>query len=434
MSDALHQQYSDERSEAIRALMVAPMINNSNNTDVFRLIVRHESWLIDWYESTLGWRLHVDIAAGFARLFKRSHSPDASRVLHRIRGQKRPFDRRRYQLLCLVCANLVKTSVTTIGLLAGTLKGEAGLDTTLKRERAALVDALRMLMEWEVITIRSGEVDAYLESSENNAMVYADTHRLHHLLSSATAPSKLPPTIDAIDACDSLLEEPRYSGALNPDEDITEAERLRYARHTAARKLLDDPVVYFNEQSVSVAAYLEQGAGKRWLRDRAADAGFELEERLEGMMAIDSSATATDKRFPSPIGTVGQVALLLIEPLLHDEKQADANSRKRLVASLSVNDQKQFIKHLFKRQPGFAKSWREGNEPVRLISQAVGLLQDFDLVEVDEEGRVTAKPALARYRVNESEAAGALAGDQSSVVSATLPEQTPDKPIQGTLL
>lgn len=398
MSDSLQQQYADERSESIRSLLVEPMINNSRNTDVFRLIVRHESWLVEWFELTVGWRLEVDIAAGFARLFKRSQSPDPSRVLHSTRGQKRAFDRRRYQLLCMVCAYLVKNSVTTIGLLASTLGTEANLDTTIKRERAALVDALRKLMEWEVITLRSGEIDAYLESKDNNAMVYADTHRLHHLLSSATAASKLSTTTDALHATDTLLDEPRYAGALKTEDEVTEAERLRYARHTAARRLLDDPVVYFIEQPPNIAAYLEQGSSKRWLRDKVADAGFELEERLEGMMVIDTSATATDKRFPSPIGTVGQVALLLIESLIKSNRKTG----ERHLTSLSTNDQKQFIKRLFKLQPHFAKSWREGNEPMRLVAKAITLLQDFDLLEVDTDGRVTAKPALARYRVDDT--------------------------------
>ena len=149
MSDSLQQQHLDERGESVRLLLAKPLINNSHHSEGFRLIVRHQNWLVEWFENTLGWRLQVDAAAGFARLFKRSHSPDTSRAPHRTRGQKSVFDRRRYQLLCLVCTSLVKYSVTTIGQIARTLHEEVTLDTTIKRERSALVDALRLLMEWQ---------------------------------------------------------------------------------------------------------------------------------------------------------------------------------------------------------------------------------------------------------------------------------------------
>ena len=399
MSDAMQQQHHDERGESIRALLLNPLINNTQSSDVFRLIVRHQSFLVDWFETTLGWRLQVDAAAGFARLFKRSQYPDVSRAIRRNRGQKQAFDRRRYQLLCLVCASLVKYSVTTIGVLARALHEEAQLDTTLKRERSALVDALRKLMEWQVITIRNGDVDAYLESDENNAMVYADTHRLHHLLSSAIAPAKLPADMHSLEACQQLMNEPRYTSALHNDEDITETERLRYARHTAARRLIDDPAVYFDEQPPMVNAYLEQSAARRWLHDRANEAGLELEERREGMLAIDTTSSTSDKRFPSPIGTVGQVALLMIDALIPQH----TTGTERHLASLTIDDQQRFIDRLLQQHPRWANSWRVGNEPMRLIKEAATILHEFDLVDIDGNGRVTAKPALARYRVVDSE-------------------------------
>jgi len=438
MSEALHQQQADERGESIRALLANPLVNNARQTDSFRLIIRHRQWLVDWFESTFGWRLEIDTAAGFARLFKRTNQPDVSRVLRSTRGQKRAFDRRRYQLLCLVCAGLVKHPVTTIGMLADTLRNEANLDTTVKRERSALVDALRALIDWQVVTLRSGDVDAYLDSEENNAIVYADTHRLHQLLSSVTAPSKLKPTLDALAACDALLHEPRYADAASGSDDITEAERLRFARHTAARRLLDDPVVYVNEEAPAIADYIDHSSGRRWLRERCIDAGFELEERKEGLLAIDPSTTATDKLFPSPIGTVGQVALLLIERLITSDNNTDA----RIAGSMSVADQKQFIKRLLKQQPRWAKTWREGNEPMRLVTQAVTLLGEFNLVIVDDTGRVNAKPALARYRVtadfsaakpttasNRSRSATTLPSDEN-----TQPDEPPEANPQITLL
>lgn len=402
----LNQQQADERGESIRSLLANPLINNKTHNSVFRVIIRHRAWLVDWFETTLGWRLEVDAAAGFARLFKRTSEPDISRVLQSTRGQKRAFDRRRYQLLCLVCAGLIKHPVTTIGMLADTLRSEAELDTTIKRERSALVDALRALIDWEVITLRSGDVDAYLDSEESNAIVYANTHRLHHLLSSATAPTKLAPETDALSACDALLYEPRYATATSGGDDMTEPERLRFARHTAARRLLDDPVIYMDEELHSVAEYINHSSGRRWLQDRSNEAGFSLEVRQEGLMAIDPSNTATDKLFPSPIGTVGQVALLLIEKLIVIDKA----SGNRITGSLSTAEQQRFINRLLKQQPHWARAWREGNKPMTLVAQAVLLLSEFRLVSTDDTGRITAKPAMARYRVVTENPATTLAG------------------------
>lgn len=104
-------------------------------------MARHASWLVDYFEKTCGWSLTVDAASGFARLAKRAVDVDVSRPLRRTRGGSAPFDRRRYQLLCLVCSELVRHPATTVGLLAAAVAADAALDTSRQSERAAFVDA-----------------------------------------------------------------------------------------------------------------------------------------------------------------------------------------------------------------------------------------------------------------------------------------------------
>jgi uncharacterized protein (TIGR02678 family) len=401
----------DERASAIRLLLGSPLLDSSADPDDVRLVFRNGPWLIEWFEETLGLRLVVDPAAGFARLFKRSAAPDTTRTLRRTRGDKRPFDRRRYQLLCLTCASLVRHSITTIGLLADSLTAEAALDTTLRRERAAIVDVLRTLTDWGIVTFRGGDLEAYVDSKESNAILSADTHRLHNLLSSVVAADQIDPSASVAQATAQLLAEPRYGNAADA---VTEAQRLRWSRHMAARAVFDDPVVYFDEIDPAIADYLSTSMGRRLIRDRAEEAGFDLEERTEGIMAIDSTSTATDLVFPSSLGTVGQLALLLIDELITDrpvtnkrvtEKRVTDNpvterrAGARQLAVIRADDLRRFTNRQLKKHPGWARSHREGDGPSLLAVAAAELLAQFGLARIDDDGRVAAMPALARYRV-----------------------------------
>ena len=53
--------------------------------------------------------------------------------------------------------------------------------------------------------------------------------------------------------------------------------------------------MHLDELSAAEREYLANPAGRRWLRDRVAEAGFELEERAEGLLAVDPDGLATDR-------------------------------------------------------------------------------------------------------------------------------------------
>ncbi|HEX2041658.1 MAG TPA: TIGR02678 family protein [Acidimicrobiales bacterium] len=381
---ALAEHLAAERSRAIRHLLATPLVDVDADRDTFRLVARHQHSLTEWFESSCGWALVVDVAGGFARLSKRAAQVDASRPLRRNRGLKQPFDRRRYQLLCLVCAELVKHPVTTVGLLARAL---GGLDTSRHGERAAFVDALRALMAWGVLRTRGGEVDAFLESAQGNALLTADTARLHRMISSATAPSTLAEGLDVESATAALVAEPRYGEARHDPTSGDADQRMRWARHTLARRLLDDPVTYFDDLSPTERDYLATPSGRKWLRDRVAEAGFELEERAEGLLAVDPEGIATDRPFPAPSGNAHQLALLLLDRLAEPPGVLEPSAVRREVDAV------------LNRFPGWARSHREGDGPDRLADEAVDLLVGFGLALREPGGRVVARPALARYRL-----------------------------------
>lgn len=378
----LAREHAAERAEAVRLLLRRPLLDRDRHPADFLLVARHRDWLVEWFETGCGWDLAVDVAHGFARLEKRSAAPDPSRPARRSRGDKAPFDRRRYELLCLVCADLASHPVTTIGLVAlNVAAASAGspagrFDTAKRRERAAFVDAFKLLAEWGVVRFDGGDVDAFVTSESGNALVATDSPRLHRLVASATAPSRLDAATTA-DATRGLSAEPRYARA----EDDT--ARRRGVRHRLARRVLDDPAVYRADLPDDEAAYLDTPGGRKWLRERVEAAGMVLEERAEGFVAVDPDAVATDMVFPAPSDNVKQMALVLVDTLVGRP-------------SVSMAEVTASVERLLAAHPSWAKDFRDEGGAARLARAAVRLLADLRLVDRTDEV-VRPRPALARY-------------------------------------
>jgi uncharacterized protein (TIGR02678 family) len=392
---ALSDHLASERADAIRLMLATPLLDSIADPDGFRVVVRHGPWLAEWFDNACGWAVVVDPAAGFARLAKRSAAIDITRPVRRSRGTAAAFDRRRYQLLCLVCAELVRHPVTTIGLLAASVAAEADLDSSRHRERTAFVDALKVLMTWGALRATAGDVDAFVASQAGNAILTADTSRLHRLTATATAPSTLADDLDIHEAAEALLVEPRYGDAATDPDGAEEEQRLRWVRHTVARRVLDDPVAYFDDMTQAERDYLGNPSGRRWLRERVAECGLELEERAEGVLAVDPDGVATDQQFPGPHGNAHQLALLLVDLL------TSVRGGERVLGRLSAGELAREVYRILERFPGWARTHRDGDGPDRLTADAIDLLVAFGLAQREADGSVAARPALARYRVGE---------------------------------
>lgn len=387
-----------ERARAIRLLLRFPLLNAEDQPGEFREVVRHRDWLVAWFDDTCGWQLIVDPGAGFARLLKRARGAnvDPLRPLRRSRGAHQPFDRRRYQLLCLVAAQLVHHPVTTIGLLARAIAGDAGLDTSKHRERVALVDVLRLLIEWQVLRTSGGAVDDFVGSEEANALLQADTTRLHRLLVTTVAPTSLPEDVSPAAALVYLGAEPRYGRGGEsevPQAGSDDEQRLRRIRHMMGRRIFDDPVVYLADLTDDERGYVENPAGRQWLRSRAAEAGFELEERSDGLLAVDPEGLSTDLQFPSPHGNAYQLALLLVDDL----SATSAGGREPI--ELAPVDLVRAVDAIFERFPNWARSQRDPDGRRALASEAIDVLESFGLLRRMPDGGVAGRAAIARYRV-----------------------------------
>ena len=101
----------DERRRAVCLLLKKPFVSDeSPDPETFVLIRQHEAELRRRFRDMLGYRLVIDHE--MARLAK-VRAPDARPRPILTRGKK-PFDRRRYSLLCLILAVLERSEVQTI--------------------------------------------------------------------------------------------------------------------------------------------------------------------------------------------------------------------------------------------------------------------------------------------------------------------------------
>lgn len=425
MSDATQPRgEAHERARAIRALLAMPMLDAARHPEAFGDVVRQRAELVRWFDDALGWPLRVEVRGGWARLHKRCDHPDASRPARSARGKRFAFDRRRYELLCLICAELCTHRVTTIGLLARNVASACAASDHLRafgsdrhRERRAFVDALKLLAQWGVVTVDGGDAEDFVSSDRANAFVEVDSARLHVLLASATTPSMVR-AMEGVQAgtvpVRALTDEPRYGRAtaeheqrdqandVEPDDQeepvraVGDEQRTRWLRHSLARRLLDDPVVYLEDLSPAQREYLANPAGRRWLLDRAADAGLDVEQRAEGLLAIDPGGEATDELFPAPNDNVRQAALLLTDELV------DEPGEQRELSELSAVQLARWARQLLGQHPGWARQYRNDDGPDQLAANAARLLERFGLATRDEHGAVCGRWAIARFRPDRS--------------------------------
>jgi uncharacterized protein (TIGR02678 family) len=178
--------------------------------------------------------------------------------------------------------------------------------------------------------------------------------------------------------------------------EVSDEARNRWARHRLGRRLIDDPAVHLDDLEPAERDYLASLSGRRWLRERVAEAGFELEERSEGLLAIDPDAIATDRHFPAPMGNAHQLALLLVDRLV-----ITGTDGRRQLGRLDPVQLRAEIDQVLVRYPSWARGQRDAGGPERLGREAVELLVGFGLVHCEPDGTVVAQPAIARFRVGD---------------------------------
>ncbi|MEU5877895.1 TIGR02678 family protein [Spirillospora sp. NPDC047279] len=370
----------ERRRAALRALLRRPLLTADADPEELVLVRRCQAELRDWLSRETGWRLQVD--AETARLFKTA--PTLSDGTHPARGKSRePFGRRRYVVLCLALAVLERADAqTTLGRLAEEVlnaAAEPGLDFPFtldsRAERADLVAVVRILLDWGVLRRVAGDEEAYLTATGD---VLYDVRRnvLAALLTGVRGPSTV--TAASFDErLRALTEEPV------PDTDDLRNQALR---RRLTRRLLEDPVLYFEDLDEAERAYLT--SQRHAITRRVEEAtGLVPEVRAEGIAMVDPEDELTDVRMPEQ-RTDGHVTLLVAE-YLAGRAEADLDELRAFV-------RKAASEHTAYWRKGVTEPGAEGE----LLNVALEKLAALRLVVVLPD-RVRALPAIARYALDE---------------------------------
>ncbi|CAN5303859.1 hypothetical protein BH23ACT9_BH23ACT9_32020 [soil metagenome] len=408
LADVIEERTAEDRRTALRALLRTPLMTAAH--PAFPLVRRHREHLRDWLGEQAGWHLTVD--AEHARLHKlpadlRDHTRPGITP-----GTGRPLSRRRYVLLCLALGALERAdNQTTLGWLADRIIDlaadpalvAAGIEFTLQSrpERADLVAAVRLLVATGVLARTAGDEEAYLAAT-GDALYDVDRRVLASLLPGLRGPStvtaadldsRIAADLDSRMAADldsrMAADLDSRMAALVSEVEVDQAEaRTRRARQHLTRRLLDDPVVYTADVSAAEQTYLAlPGQRHATARRVAAATGLVPELRAEGTAMLDPTGEASDLRMPQE-GTQGHATLLLAEHL------AAAG-----VDGVPVSDLEAAVAGWAHIHP-WSKAARQEGAEVAITAIAAAHLEALGLVTV-AGGRVTPRPAIARYAVDE---------------------------------
>jgi uncharacterized protein (TIGR02678 family) len=333
-----------------------------------------------------------------ARLYKRPAD-----LMSATRGLEN-FDRRRYVLLCLACAVLERADPQITLHLLGERVKELAADRTLEArqfsftmrtaaERRDLVAVCRSLLKFGVLLRVAGDEDGFVHdttiSTQSDALYDIQRRMLAGMLAAVRGPS----TWAAEDAPVTLDERQR---ALVTEHVADSDEGRRTAlRHTLARRLLDDPVVYADALDTETQSYFANQRGVMAARLCEAT-GLLAEQRAEGLALTDEAGTLTDVAMPAE-GTEAHVTLLVAEYLAGRERQ-DGTSAVATEDAVAA-----FVRGATERYGRFwRRSAREPGSERELAQTALERLQKLDLIQRDAD-RIRALPAIARFALGDAE-------------------------------
>jgi uncharacterized protein (TIGR02678 family) len=395
LEEKLNEAVREERQRALRALLRHPFLAvDGPDVVAFGLVRRHAEDLRDWLGHHVNWNLQV--TSEFARLRKTPpDSCDATRAARDERTEA-PFTRARYVLLCLALAALERSErQTTLGKLAEAMLGffagdpalaACGLSFDLKSldQRRDLVQVIRFLLNRRVLRRIHGHEDQFLKDERSDVLYTISRPVLTAMLAVRRGPS----TISAAgfeERLAAIVEEPA------PD---SEDGQNRQIRVRLMRRLLDDPVLYYEDLTPQERGYLDRQRAFLLRHIREAT-GLTAEVRAEGIALLDHRGDMTDVGLPEE-GTDGHLTLLLAEFLANRLRKDPGGSIG--FAALRAHTAELIAKH--------RRHWRkDASAPGadRLLAEAtVERLEALRLVR-RVPGGVQPRPAIARYALAEEQ-------------------------------
>lgn len=389
----------EERHDAIAALLSRPLLTaEATDAENLRFVRLHSEWLKRWFQRWPGWSLII--TADMARLRKHpSPRSDSTRgLVDRDDAQQRSlFTRRKYALLCLVLATLEneqrQTTIKQVACKTETavrLDGHLAelsfeFDTKLLAHRRELVAVMRFLQERRVLMLIDRDDLGYVQS-QSDCLYRIGRSALSSMLCSVRGASTIPQT-----DVNELIEQLNFMEV--PETPQAQNEELQ---HRLVRRLLDDPVMYFDELTPREYEYFNM-QGERILKELCSVTGMEVERRAEGVALLTPVAAWTDLGLPES-GTRGHATLLLAE--WFGSRLRDCTE---IECQIHHDEVFQYVQELARE---LQSRWRKNastKEGIRQIYRdAVNILQSLSLIDVRSDC-VIPRPAVARYRLGELE-------------------------------
>lgn len=391
--ETMDEQVRAEVQAATRALLRRPLLTARAHEEELALVRRHAKELQAFFVEHAGWTLSVDRET--ARLRKIPPMLDDGSRPARARPQDPPFSRRRYVLLCLALAALERTDrQTTLRRVAEAVAAMVAEDAALRacgvdfalegrEQRRDLVAVIRWLLDFGVLARVEGDEEAFV-ADRGDALYGVDRQVLAQLLVVQRSPSTIV-AADLDERMEGIVDELRLEG----DE-----ARKRALRHALVRRLLDDPVVYFDELTDEEVDYFTRSRAP--LTKRLEDmTGLHVELRAEGVALVDPFGDASDLALPEE-GTDGHVALLLAEHLAE-------HARARPKAAVPLSELRDHVRALAEQHRAhWRKASTEPGAEVELTDRALELLCGLRLARRRGDS-VVPLAAVGRFALGERE-------------------------------
>lgn len=389
METVREAQARAERVTALKTLLRHPLITaHGKHADTFVLIRRHAQELASWFKETANWTLYVDSET--ARLHK---YPADLHDTTRGAPTKTRFSPRHYALFCLALAALTQGErQTTLGRLFENIVQLSAvdpqfaalglqLDPSVRDHRRDLVYATSLMLELDLIHKVDGDEKAYLEGDEGGDVLYTVNRSA---LTWALSVRRSPATVQATNF------QERLEAITSQPEPQTEEARRKATRIYLNRKLLDDPVLYYDDLEPQQAAYLTHQRSR--IRDHLeAITDLHLELREEGLALADLSGDLTDVDFPSE-GTEGHITLLTADYFASSLRQVGPEpiSFQELLANLS------------ELAETYRAYWRKGSDQPEILGEllhiAIDRLRALNLI-IKDSGGYRPRAAIARFHL-----------------------------------
>jgi uncharacterized protein (TIGR02678 family) len=273
------------------------------------------------------------------------------------------------------------------------------LDFSLQAHRSELISAIRLFELLRILVRVDGDDQQFL-LKKGDALYTVRKPLLARLLNVQQSPSVIQAT--DIDHKIKLM--------MQEVEQEHEDEARDTIRKYLMRRLLDDPVLYYDELSAEQLAYLHSQRSTI-LRILIEATGLHPETRKEGIALVDPESELSDVWMPEE-GTEGHCTLLLAE---YFSKKFRESGPEALTSRHEVEQK------VLELTQTYAQVWRKDTQrpgaETELTTLATDRLLALRLIQYVPEIGYRALPAISRYRVQEAEISSSKDTDSPSAKS-----------------